>query len=575
MFLATTPLSVTRYPGIVLLGPWCLEGHLRGDLEKNHLVSYRLATLEEKIAANKEVSQIVENLLPLLARQLNAFHGKNYSDRYWRIICGRWLLGFVDVLYQRWNLIDEALDQFPIDRAGGSEVDHSEIAPRRSQDLATQRISHDWNDRVFTIILKDRQITIENSRKHSANNATHFVKESHTYKKAALALWGLMSKKSSLCIADSYFDRTPELFLALRNYSLPVRLTRTVSSNSQYSEFEREKLRLSLPKGGPFVRFLFENIHRWLPFSWVEDFAELATGSIIRQLPVNPHTIFTANAHHASDYFMIYMASQSERGARIVLAQHGGLYGEGEVRSRNEEHELAIADTYVTWGWKDSKYNNIVNCRSQIRRLKSSKTAPREGGLLFVMDATFRYSRYSWETRPERELYLNSCARVCSQLPSTIRSRTVIRLHHDHDLCDTGHQDYFEKCSEVAFDDYSRSISRSIAASRLVIVTTLSTTFIENITQGIPTLIFAQPEIYEVRTEYRDIFDELARAGIFHESPDSVARWATSIWDGVEGWWNSESVQAAVHLYGQHFAGFPTEARRTWQQILSRSGTKG
>jgi putative transferase (TIGR04331 family) len=102
-----------------------------------------------------------------------------------------------------------------------------------------------------------------------------------------------------------------------------------------------------------------------------------------------------------------------------------------------------------------------------------------------------------------------------------------------------------------------------------VIVTTLGTTFIENVGRGIPTLIYAQPEIYEIRTEYREIFDELAKVGIFHESPVSAARWATSIWDRVEQWWNSEPVQVAVHLYGRHFAGFPSEERRTWQHILN------
>ncbi|NBO57044.1 MAG: hypothetical protein EBU84_21175, partial [Actinobacteria bacterium] len=161
MFLATTPLSIRDEQDIVLLGPWCLEGRGELDLGANRLIDHRLVHAENKLLMNKEVRETVERLLTHLGKRLNALHGQSHSDRYWRIICGRWLLGFADVLYQRWNLIDNALTQFPIDCAGGSALDHSTIAPRRSQDFAHQRISHDWNTQVFTSILEYRKVAID------------------------------------------------------------------------------------------------------------------------------------------------------------------------------------------------------------------------------------------------------------------------------------------------------------------------------------------------------------------------------------------------------------------------------
>ena len=574
MFLATTPLTVKHGQGTVLLGPWCLEGVKEEHRELFRFVNHELVSLETKKMTNREVRETVDRLLPQLAQRLNALHGVNHGDRYWTIICGRWLLGFVDVLYQRWNLIETAFAQFPIERAGGSPVDHSSIAPRCSQDFASQRTSHDWNNQVFTAILEHKKVSVDLFPQRSSISVASVPDESQRIKALVLSLWGLVTRRSPMCIADSYFGKRSEFALALKNWSLPVRLTRAIPSKTTYSESSRIALRIPSTDASSFENFLFDNLHRWLPYSWVEDFMNLSTGPHMCRLPIKPHTIFTGNAHHSSDYFMMYMACHAERGSRIVLAQHGGLYGEGEVRSRNEEHELAIADTYVTWGWKDSKYNNIVNGPNQISRLTSTKCTSREGGLLIVLDTTFRYSRYSWETRPERDLYLESCAVLHSALPSAIQKKSVIRLHHDHNRYDEGHEKFFKESQEVAFDDFSRPIEKSIAVSRLVIVTTLSTTFIENVSRGIPTLIYAQPEIYEVRAEYREIFDELARVGVLHDSPVSAARWATSIWDGVEHWWNSEPVQVAVSLYGRHFAGFPSEERRTWQQILGGSSLK-
>ena len=574
MFLATTPLSIRSEHDVVLLGPWCLEGHSEIELGSCHLMSHGLVPLDKKLALNKEVQETVERILPNLCQRLNALHGQNQSDRYWRIICGRWLLGFVDVLYQRWNLIDQALTEFPIDHAGGFTLDHSMIAPRRSQDFAQQRISHEWNTHVFTAILRHRNVAIELLPQGRPTNGTSLNLEDRFIKQTAVALWGLLAKRSPMCIADSYFGTWSEMRLALENRSLPARLIRVIPSKVEYSESMRESVKLTSTAGESFEEFLFGNLHRWLPYSWVEDFSELSAGPHTRHLPQNPHTIFTANAHHSSDYFMIYMAKQAERGSRIVLAQHGGLYGEGEVRSRNEEHELAIADTYVTWGWKDSSYYNIVHGPNQISQPTSTACSSREGGLLVVMDTTFRYSRYSWETRPERDLYGESCALLYSKLSADIQKKSIVRLHHDHNRCDEGHEQFFRELKGVNFDDVSRPIEKSISESRLVVVTTLSTTFIQNVSRGIPTLIYAQPEIYEIRAEYRWIFDELAKVGIFHESSVSVARWITAIWDGVGEWWNSEPVQEVVNQYGRHFAGFPSQTRKTWQQILNGDDVK-
>lgn len=574
MFLATTPLTVKNEQGTVLLGPWCLDGIRDEHRESFQYVNHDLVSLETKKRTNTEVRKTVDQLLPQLAQRLNALHGLNHGDRFWRIICGRWLLGFVDVLYQRWNLIETAFAQFPIEHAGGSPVDHSSIAPRCSQDFAFQRTSHEWNNQVFTAILEHKKVSIDWFPQKSSVSVVSVPDESQRIKKMVLSLWGLVARRSPMCIADSYFGNRSEFALALKNWSLPVRLTRAIPSKTTYSESRRIKLRIPTSDGSSFENFLFDNVHRWLPYSWVEDFMVLSTGPQIRRLPIKPHTIFTGNAHHSSDYFMMYMALHAERGSRLVLAQHGGLYGEGEVRSRNEEHELAIADTYVTWGWKDATYTNIVNGPNQIAPLLSTKCASRDGKLLIVLDATFRYSRYSWETRAERDLYIESCVLLVSKLPPELQRDAVIRLHHDHNRYDDGHEKYFSGFHDIVLDDFSRPIERSIEASRLVIVTTLSTTFIENLSRGIPTLISIQPEIYEVRDEYREIFDELAKVGVLHESSESAAQWVATIWDDVERWWNSESVQQALHRYGRLFAGFPSDERRTWNQILNINNTK-
>ncbi|MFM8867468.1 MAG: hypothetical protein ACKOFZ_04210, partial [Ilumatobacteraceae bacterium] len=283
--------------------------------------------------------------------------------------------------------------------------------------------------------------------------------------------------------------------------------------------------------------------------------------------PRSPRTIFTANAHLSNDHFMIWAATRLESGSRLVFSQHGGLYGEGEVRSRNEEHELDIADKYVTWGWRDAESPNIETTRSQLAT-NSRKSCNSVGGLLFVMDTTFRYSRYSWETRAERDLYLESSSSLVSHLPQFIREKTVVRLHHDHDRYDDGHQSYFGGIPDIKMDDYSKPITQAMKVSRLVLVTTLSTTFIENIWRNTPTMIYAHPSIYEIRTEFRDVFEELTSVGVFHESHNSAADFIGQIWDSVETWWELDAVKQAVKRYGEMFAGLNTHGRRSLVNVI-------
>ena len=41
-----------------------------------------------------------------------------------------------------------------------------------------------------------------------------------------------------------------------------------------------------------------------------------------------------------------------------MLGTHGGCYGHYDIHF-SEYFETKISDTYLTWGWKDNKKNNV------------------------------------------------------------------------------------------------------------------------------------------------------------------------------------------------------------------------
>ena len=58
----------------------------------------------------KYLKVIYEKYLAILSQNLNRIHDVNHSPEYWRIIVGPWLQLFINVVFDKWFSIKEALE---------------------------------------------------------------------------------------------------------------------------------------------------------------------------------------------------------------------------------------------------------------------------------------------------------------------------------------------------------------------------------------------------------------------------------------------------------------------------------
>ena len=86
-------------------------------------------------------------------------------------------------------------------------------------------------------------------------------------------------------------------------------------------------------------------------------------------------------------------------------------------------------------------------------------------------------------------------------------------------------------------------IKALVQKSRLYISTYNATTYLESLSWNIPTIIFWNPNHWELNEETKPYFEMLKSVSIFHETPESAAQQMIKVWDDVEGWWQSEQVQ--------------------------------
>ena len=65
----------------------------------------------------------------------------------------------------------------------------------------------------------------------------------------------------------------------------------------------------------------------------------------------------------------------------------------------------------------------------------------------------------------------------------------------------------------------------------------------------VPTIIFWNPDHWEVRASAKPYFEELERVNVFHRSPESAARHIQAIWNDVNTWWKSIELQEAIDKF--------------------------
>jgi putative transferase (TIGR04331 family) len=93
-----------------------------------------------------------------------------------------------------------------------------------------------------------------------------------------------------------------------------------------------------------------------------------------------------------------------------------------------------------------------------------------------------------------------------------------------------------------------------MSRTRIYIATYNATTYLESLLWNVPTIIFWNPNHWELRPEAKENYELLKSVGIFHESPLSAAAKINEVWDDVDLWWRSDAVQAARVQFCHEFS---------------------
>lgn len=512
-------------------------------------------------------------VLPALAESLNRLHACQHDDRYWQVLVGPWLATFLHIAFERWTVLSAALAQFDVSRVAGGNFEPFNHVPRHMNDFHDRAASDTWNGFLLSSMVRYRgDVQISTARTLEPDTVSAAAPSPSWKVTLVSRLLGLMGRvlvrRHDHFMISTYVPLERLLLIQMRLGQFPARWASVVPQVFSPDPAQRQ-WRVDFEKQDTFQSFVASILHLQLPTVFCEGYAALQ--SRLRRLPwpSAPRSIFTSNALWADEVVMAYAAERLAQGSRLLYGQHGGLYGVGAF-SWAEEHEIAIADRYLTWGWIGSFPGKSLPVGYFKRQL--TRNVPR-GSVRKLVMVCYDYPRYTHRLDSEAlvmlEGYIENCLEFGRRLPSNVREDLLIRLTPK----DSGWSQA-ERWSEafpfVPVDRGVQKMSALIASSRLMVYTYNSTGFLEAFASNVPCIMFWDAAVSKVRTEAAYDFDELKRVGILHDTPQSAAAHVDAIWDAVPAWWNSSDVQAVLQKFIQTYCKLsPTTDKEIRNALLS------
>lgn len=510
---------------------------------------------------NDFTTALNRKLLPSVANYLNELHNVDHDISFWTLCINLWLTNFVDVLFQRWELTTTIGVSPHTIKYQVHPVNQNLICPNTSRDLVKLSQSAAWNHHMFAEILKERNlVTIE-----LADSAIDWSSEALTHQNSRVnrstkgAVYQFIQKRvarfSDSFISATYLPQKTEWMLAFKLRSLPIRWFEPSVDHKEIDFDFRNSVKLTGTSTSEFETFIRKLLPLHLPRSVVENFKEINHKIAAMNLPKNPKVIFTSNLHNSSDTFSIWAAQCQHSGSRLVIGQHGGLFGQTSPPTRNEFQELAIADRYFSWGWDDGAPNLvrgptfITLGASPLRR----SSVPTD--LVLITDGLYKYSRRPWSTSTENTIYLSNLFEFVRRLPVSIQSELLVRLYKGHEQFDSKQVTRWTEFMErIRVDNGEQAIDNLRKNAKLIICTTLGTSEVEQFYSKIPTVIFFDLKIVHLRQSMIPVFKLLEQAGVVHYSVESLVNHITSVWDDVDSWWDMPKTQDAVSNFQSKYA---------------------
>lgn len=581
MFLITTADEQTWKRGekILFLGEWCKLYSRKEEWEKldYDVLPYHWDNRKKLFEDFNYLTGIYERCLVKLANRLNNINCVEHSVRYWRIIIGPWLHYFIAILFDRYVSLKKASESYEITNTWIADTELWEWVPQDMLCFHRYFCGDAYNYVLYSKII--RQLELVPYKIVDSDIVPHIKSNIATAIKASFFQHNIKSIVKTILSRISQFRNPSFFFIAsyLGQYEqarLEIALGQLPTSFGEINLPDVEvdpKLRRSLSikeANSEFESLLEKFIPEQMPAAYVENYRK------IREIahscyPKKPKVIFTASAYSSNEGFKCWSADQVEHGAKLVIGQHGGHYGTG-LWNWTEEHQIKISDQYITWGWKVPNEPKVQSLPAgKLIHIKRYLLPNSQGHILWVWCGFPRYSYWMYSV-PVASQFLNHLEDqidFAKKLSHDARRLLLLRYYpHDYGW---GESDKMRELNLGIHDYYGKqTMEDQLNQSRLFVGTHNTTTYLETFVSDFPTILFWNPDHWELRPSAKIFFDELRTAEILHDTPASAAQKVNEIYRDPIKWWKTPKVQNAKNRFCEQYAKSSPKWIKDWKAKL-------
>ena len=572
--MVTTPDETTwdKKKPLLLLGEWCRLFSKREELAKLDIRqhSYHWDNRQKFADDYTVLEKIYEDKLTTLSHSLNNIHGLSVDICYWRIIIGPWLRFFIDSVYDRFEVIRTVAETNSVNDTWIRAYELANWIPSDFQEFYMQFRYDAWNHIIFAECIKVAGIPYTQKgtvlihgtgTKTKLSSLRRFAK---TLMNAYNAI--LPSRFNRVAIVAAYMPKIKLIKFQRSLGQLPYISTPLVSIDKRLVDNAKRKL-LSVGKADTmFEKLLNRLIVQLMPFAYVENFSALQKKSITA-FPSKPKLIFTANAYQADDGFKLWAANHVHQKVPLVIEQHGGHYGIG-LLNQTEDHQVKIADTFVSWGWTDKKNKNVISLPAM--KLHSEPVSYNVNGDILLVTASYPRYFYCYFSTPiagQFVDYLDDQIRFCKSLKDTWKD--MLKIRTDADIFGWEIHERFKYAGlGESLDQSNEKLFDRLKNCRICVSSYNATVFLETLAANIPTVVFFDPNKYEIREEAITAMNSLRAVNILHDTPESAAQFLNSLDTDISAWWNSKVVQDIRQQFCLTYANTSENWIDVWKNFL-------
>lgn len=566
---------------------YIIEPYVRHFLERNRLLQdfnsiemapLRLLSSREIIINSKFVDAKYEKYISILTKRLNSIHGTCHAETFWRKTLSMAFIRYITIFHDLFERCERFFD---------SQAYTCNILSQKSFFIPIDFEDHRYffqntdygQEQIFSIYMRLFHAGEGEEVFQTPNQFEKHITRAGLKGKEAAGDKGIRGVKRILSDIARQVYRLANQTTRIRCRDISIGLVGTyfsaenqktllhLSGNRIYPvdwaiayDYENadiswdKRTALSEPDADfdRFDWFFFSSLASCLPRAFVEHYTQIEKiySSLLEEYPSMHHIV--SEGWISDTYMSLLLALAQEKGIRHITNEHNGFIHPFEGSYMH--HVIGMSDTFISLGWGESKYKNLVRGSSLFPFAITAQVGKKFDILFIAGPVVVKLPHYNAAWGGYGGLNSTRCLAFIraffKSLADPVKKRITYRRYPswtDIPLMNYDKEYYLASCLTGigSFSEISEPAKIQMLQSKLVVVDYISCSYLESISMNIPTVFFWNPETFCLSDNYRDFFKPLLDAGICQKDPVEAARFIESIHDDPEKWWFTEEVQKA------------------------------